>query len=251
MSEWYDTRAGLQVAVKNGIPGLTELARERRKAGYERNERMSEWVLIGLYYLDTCGNFSLIIENAPRQHRRYFKIEDVMTHDELKETGIKMWSSTPCASLPPINENCDRCRRGWDMQNIEDFHQRHREESPYRHESCHKLASIEEEQEFFKTILERSEIPYTSMKAIPNQYHSGLYDNPWFIVETKWGPLMIGWRKRVISMDWTGSQINHNGDITFKDDEVTTWRTGVHAWGKDKAVEYLRILSKGNLKSTD
>ena len=251
MAEWYDTREGLQIAVKNGIPGLTGLAKERTEAGYKRKERMSEWILIGLYYLDTCGNFSLIIENTPRSHRRYFKIEDVMTHDELMATGIKMWSSTPGGGIPPINQNCDRCGDGWDMRNIEDFHYRHRQDSPYRHESCHKLAAIEGEQEFFKKVLERSELPYDSMKAIPNQYHSGIYDTPWFIVATKWGPIKIGWRKRVISISWAGSQINHNGDITFKEEKVTTDRTLVHAWGEDKAVEYLRTLSQGNFDPKD
>ena len=68
-----------------------------------------------------------------------------------------------------------------------------------------------------------------------------------FIVETEWGALRIGYRKRVINIDWSGTQINHNGDITFKDEDVTKSRTMIHAWGKDKAIEYLRKLSKGNL----
>ena len=250
MAEWYDTREGLQIAVDNGIPGLTELAKERSQAGYKRNERMSEWVLIGLYYLDTCGNFSLMIEGSPRSMRRQFDIKDVMTTDELRATGCGRWSSTPGGGIPPINQNCDRCGDGWNMRTIEDFHYRHREGSPYRHESCHKLAAIEGEQEFFKKVLERSEMPYTSMRAIPNNY-SDDYPNPWFIVETKWGPLKIGWRRSVISIEWHGSQINHDGGVTFDDEEVTTGKTMVHAWGEDKAVEYLRILSKGNLDPAD
>lgn len=242
MSNWYDTREGIQEAVDKGLPGLHELEKERREAGYKRRERMSEWVVLGLFDLDTCGNFSLMIEGSPRSMRRQFDIKPVMTKEELRATGCTSWTSTPCASLPPVVAKCDRCGSGWDMRNIEDYHQRRREESPYRHESCHKLAAIEEEQEYFRKVLARSEISYTSMRAIPNGYHSGIYNTPWFIVETEKGPIKIGWRKRVISISWKGSNITHNGDVLFKDENVTTWETGCHAWGEDKAVEYLRRL---------
>jgi hypothetical protein len=150
-------------------------------------------------------------------------------------------------SVPPVVEKCDRCLRGWDMRNIGDYYtyrDRETEKWVHRHRSCQQLAIVEEEQELFRDIVTKSEIPYTSMRAIPNEYYSSdpTWFGPWFIVETDKGPLRIGYRKRVINIDWTGTQINHNGDILFKDENVTTWRTGVHAWGRGKAVEYLRKL---------
>ena len=237
MDPSYDTREGLKEAIKNGIPGLRELSRERHKAGYDRKESLQEWIILGLYYLDRCGNFSLIIENVPRERRRYIQIDDVMTHSEVKALNLGYWTSTPMYNLPPINHKCDRCGEGWSMRNID----------PYRHERCHELAVIEEEREFFERVVARSEIPNDGIYAIPNGY-SHDWPNPWFMIKTRWGKVKIGWRKRVICIEWNGSQINHNGDITFKDEGVTTYRTGVHAWGEDKAVEYLRILSQGNFE---
>ena len=49
---WYDTREGIEAAVKKGIPGLAELKRARNDAGYNgRKERMEGWCVIGLYSL--------------------------------------------------------------------------------------------------------------------------------------------------------------------------------------------------------
>ena len=153
------------------------------------------------------------------------------------------WSAAHERCLPPVVEKCDRCLKGWEMRNIGDYHPPHREESPHRHKSCQELAIIEEEMVMFKDILDKSEISYSSMRAIPNEYYrDSTFFGPWFIVETDLGPLRIGYRKRVINIDWTGTQVNHNGDILFKDQDVTTGRTMVHAWGREKAVEYLRKL---------
>lgn len=149
--------------------------------------------------------------------------------------------------LPPVVEKCDRCLLGWDMRNIADYYAPQREGDPHRHKSCKALAVIEEEQALFKEILDRSEMPYTSMRAIPNEYYTDpTFFGPWFIVDTPWGPLRIGYRKRVINIDWSDTQINHNGGVTFKGEGVTIGRTYIHAWGKEKAIEYLRVLANGN-----
>ena len=241
---WYDTREGITKAVKKGIPGLRELRDARREAGYSRNERMKEWCVIGLYSLDRNGNFDQVVENAPRNFRRHIAVDDVMTLDEARRLLGFSWVTSGC-SLPPIVETCDRCLHGWDMHNIEDYRQRQSDTDLHRHASCQTLYTIQKELEFFSEILGRSEMPYTEIRIIPNEYHSG-HENPWFLVETKWGPLRIGGRSHVISIDWSGTQINHNGGVTFKDENVTKDRTMIHAWGKDKAVEYLKKLSRGN-----
>lgn len=243
MTPWYDTEAGIQRAIDKGLAGLHELKNARREAGYDRKERLDQWVLLGLYALDTCGNFMTIVENAPRSRRAWVEVPDIMTRDEAIGRGLHSFSST-IAPLPPIVEVCDRCLRGWDMYNLGDFHIPHRHDDPPRHKRCHKLYVVENEQAYFRGLLDASEIPYTEMRAIPNEYHSGLYDNPWFIVETKYGPLRIGWRKRVISISWEAFTVNVNGSDLFRDEKVTKAHNYIHAWGKDKAFEYLQKLSK-------
>jgi hypothetical protein len=68
-------------------------------------------------------------------------------------------------------------------------------------------------------------------------------DNPWWLVQTEIGPIQIGWRKRVISIDWGACSFGHmpvRGIVT--EDDVTKEDTLVHAYTMAKAVEYLTAL---------
>ena len=67
------------------------------------------------------------------------------------------------------------------------------------------------------------------------------YDNirrPWWLVETAIGLIRIGWRKRVLEVDWEATGIE--GTVTS--DDTTKAATYVHAWTPEKAIEYLRRL---------
>lgn len=81
---------------------------------------------------------------------------------------------------------------------------------------------------------------------IPNGYCSEYCCKhlPWFIVTTKKGRIKIGWRKRVIHIDWEDSIIKEDADTLFPDEDVTKFGKGIHAWGLDKAKEYIDILLK-------
>lgn len=59
---------------------------------------------------------------------------------------------------------------------------------------------------------------------------------PWWAVHVDGGTITIGWRKKVIAIDWSGT--NRRGTITK--DDVTKDDSLVHAWGFGKAVEYMR-----------
>lgn len=81
------------------------------------------------------------------------------------------------------------------------------------------------------------------MQKIENQYwpnHPNYDDvrqkHPWWSVITEDGVLTIGWRKRVIHIDWVLS--NRRGIVT--EDDVTKDVVMVHAWSFSKAIEYLR-----------
>ena len=63
-------------------------------------------------------------------------------------------------------------------------------------------------------------------------------DNPWWLVLTKAGPVVIGWRKRVISINWEGTTVR--GKMTT--DDTTSELDYCHAWTYEKAVEYLSTL---------
>lgn len=97
--------------------------------------------------------------------------------------------------------------------------------------------------EELQAILVLAGITPNGIQKIENQYwpNHPNYDDmrqqyPWWSVTTEDGAITIGWRKRVIHIDWTRS--NRRGQVTT--DDVTLDSNMVHAWSFPKAVEYLR-----------
>ena len=82
-------------------------------------------------------------------------------------------------------------------------------------------------------------------EVIGNEYCSQAccYHLPWVMVTTQKGRVKLGWRKRVINIDWSESDIVADGREIFKDEDVTTGEKYIHAWGCEKAVEYLKKLN--------
>lgn len=70
------------------------------------------------------------------------------------------------------------------------------------------------------------------------QGHDTKYYHPWWFVKTARGWIEIGWRKRVISIDWTDTDIRR----VVTDDDVTKGAEYVHAYSEAKASEYLTTL---------
>lgn len=76
------------------------------------------------------------------------------------------------------------------------------------------------------------------VEEVPNEY-SRQISRPWFVVTTKVGRIKIGWRKRVIVIDWSDTNLKVTADELFKDEDVTKGEKMIHAWGYEKAAEYL------------
>ncbi|MNK10019.1 hypothetical protein D3C87_280300 [compost metagenome] len=105
-----------------------------------------------------------------------------------------------------------------------------------------------------EAILLLAGIEYKGLFRIANEYSPSNLMDPWWLFITKDNDaIKIGWRKRVINIDWeaTSLRINpkethniiyefHKAPITA--DEVTQEATYVHAYGHGKAVIYLQEL---------
>jgi hypothetical protein len=65
---------------------------------------------------------------------------------------------------------------------------------------------------------------------------------PWFVVTTSRGRIKIGWRKRVLQIEWDGSTIKETADDLFPDEDVTKEGRLIHAWGYEKARKYIGVL---------
>lgn len=96
-----------------------------------------------------------------------------------------------------------------------------------------------------KELLSLFPVPGTiNFKEIPNGYCSDWCCKhlPWFTAFTNIGPITIGWRKRVISIDWIETSQTKTAHELFPNEDVTKEGKLIHAWGYDKAKEYIKVI---------
>ena len=94
-------------------------------------------------------------------------------------------------------------------------------------------------------------IHVNSADELPNEYWPRVEDylqiradSPWWLAHTELGMVKIGWRKRVISIEW------HRTDYRFivTEDQVTKDEQMVHAYSYADAVKYLTELKRHALR---
>lgn len=90
-------------------------------------------------------------------------------------------------------------------------------------------------------------IPVLNIKPLPDGYGYSpddprYYETPprcaWWFVKTAAGWVEVGWRKRVININWEDTPVRK----VITADDVTKSETTVHAWDTSKALEYLTAL---------
>jgi hypothetical protein len=111
----------------------------------------------------------------------------------------------------------------------------------YFHSDCNRIDLENEYTNSFKEIFTKAGFTKIEMKKIPNEYWGNSSPVPWFEITTEFGTFKIGWRKRVINIDWTKVRSIGNYDFLklFDTEEVTKDHDSIHAYGDEKAVNYL------------
>lgn len=83
------------------------------------------------------------------------------------------------------------------------------------------------------------ELPNNYWPKVP-EYQKLRDESPWWLAMTEFGPIKIGWRKRVISIEWPSTEVR----AFVTEDDTTKSEDYVHAWTYAKAVEYLTNFAK-------
>jgi hypothetical protein len=81
------------------------------------------------------------------------------------------------------------------------------------------------------------------VEEIPNGYCSRwcCTQKPWYVVTTPKGRITLGWRKRVIEIAWE-ARVNAAAEELFPGEDVTKIDRMIHAYGYEKAKEYIARL---------
>ena len=82
------------------------------------------------------------------------------------------------------------------------------------------------------------------IEEIPNGYcnRACCRHLPWFIVTTTVGRIKIGWRKRVIEIDWSDTKGTAEAETLFAAEDVTKGTRYIHAWSVEKAKSYVAAI---------
>ena len=84
------------------------------------------------------------------------------------------------------------------------------------------------------------------VEEIPNGYCSEWCCKhlPWFVITTRIGRFKIGWRKRVILLDWSQTVGAKTSDELFKAEDVTKDTRMIHAWSLEDAAKYIAAITE-------
>jgi hypothetical protein len=97
-------------------------------------------------------------------------------------------------------------------------------------------------------------IEISSVFKLPNDYWPDVPDyaelrreSPWWLVRTLSGLVKIGWRKRVIGIDWSDTVVR----LEVTPDDVTKDGSMVHAYSYAKAVEYMTTFRRAMIEQAE
>ena len=220
-----------------------------------QDKKLNEFVIYGKYVVDSYGQLQLI---------KYFDSEytmpDVCTFEYFRE-NVKTFSTICHPSIPESNTACPCCGKKFSISNLKktDFGLVN---GKIAHESCRKTYyHAKEINEMTSKLVDRVYGDCPDFDLLPNGYcnQDCCSHIPWFCFHTSDGDIVIGWRKRVISIEWQENFKPFDMAI-FNGENVTKWcenfshipksinhgvlnttgKRGIHAWGREKAIEYLK-----------
>lgn len=117
----------------------------------------------------------------------------------------------------------------------------------FEHRICRDDRFRRERMDLYRGILADSGLPHGDVREIPNGYRSdSVLHGPWARTTSFFGDVTIGMRRHVYEIAWAGEV---DGSALFKGEGVTCGKGFVHAWGRDKAVEYVRKVFESALES--
>lgn len=119
VTPWYDDKDRIEESL-GSLSELNRLLKARSQAGYQRNERLSEYYILGRFWLDTCGNCMKAIGYVPKDE--FPDMPDVLTREEFWHLlgDNRAVSFGMGSDIPDERIECPFCGKTWQSHNCHD-----------------------------------------------------------------------------------------------------------------------------------
>ena len=240
----FDTIKGIQKSL-NTLSDLNEMLQNRRKfRKTHEGQSLNEYMIFGCFWLDQFGQIMSIEKAAKGKLKINGDVEDYKTFCSNNSEGFTL--TTGGYVIPTADSVCPCCAKTFTIDDIKNNPCVYVDGKVY-HDSCwrnyRKLTEIDKfTRQLMSMLYKESDYQF---ELLPNGYCSQdcCSHIPWFLFHTIDGDIKIGWRKRVISIEWQENYKPFDMNELFGTENVTKWeeggKRGIHAWGKDPALEYL------------
>jgi hypothetical protein len=242
-TQTFNTAYGISEYIKD-LKTLNHIMNIRSVAYNKKGMRLNEFVWNGVLKFDQFGQTMVLSEQEFSENTpQYIKFRAVDM--ETFSLYCKRWCGT-FKSIPDENDVCPHCGKKWSINDITNFITVEDKDNKYigYHKNClrehNNNLQLCEFQNVFSKVYSLNTLKFN---YIPNEYCPCERCASWFIVSTPDGDIKIGWRKRVINIEW----LNNYEQFTekFESEDVTRGfgkydeDRYIHAWSIDKAIEYL------------
>lgn len=242
----FDSIDGIRNSFQS-LSSLNEMLNNRKRYLFTHpGEKLNKFVLFERYILDEMGNvFSIYPKN--RNIVIFSKTIEPFS-DFLKRNNQIVYSFKGYA-IPKDSSICSCCGKPLSIEDII-FYPCFYSDGKYYHESCWiEYTKYKEIDDFTQLLMNYvyKKCDYT-FQLLPNRYWGGIYHIPWFLFRTIDGDIVMGRRKKVISIEWQSNYKSFDFNKLFLSENVTKWidnkTRGIHAWSKEDAIRYLRLVVK-------
>lgn len=245
----FDTIGGIEKSLLS-LSDLNEMLQNRKMFRMaHKGEKLNEFMLFGCFYLDQFGQV-MSVEKAQK--------DKLKTSWDVEEFGIftlnnyeSFTLTTGGYTIPKTGSVCPCCGKAFTIDDIKNNPCVYKNGKFY-HDSCwcnyRRLTEINKFTSGMMSIIYK-DTDY-QFELLPNGYCNKdcCSHIPWFLFHTIDGDIIMGWRKRVISIEWQENYKPFDINELFKAENVTKWekdgKCGIHAWGEEKAFEYLKKVLK-------
>lgn len=249
----FDSIEGIKESLKS-LSSFYEMLENRLifKKAYATD--LNTFVVFGKYVLDEFGQVWVpSIYNRIEPPKPIDDVEDKEAFFSRISTESSFgWGlGTVSNTIPKEGAICPCCSVKFNISDVR-HHRCSCINGVFYHSSCwDQYRRIQEIKKFdnnlFNFLYKKSDYTYD---LLPNGYcdQPCCANIPWFMFHTIDGDIKIGWRKRVISIEWQKNFKDFDFEALFGDEDVTKWQQGkvrgIHAWGSEKAYEYLSKVQK-------